>query len=160
MSPLQQLFRSQNPGLATNPAGPNGAALQQSVPPPPPSQAQQQFLQQQHNAQQAYAAAAAAQAQAATAAAAAGQYVINAGQEPPYMGLIPTPVPQYYNLPWGCYPAGLIQQQGTQPPPPRRPLTPSQQPGADTQPYQVRVAPKRFVFDFIAAIFHARFVYK
>lgn len=124
----QQLFRSQNPGNAGVPP-PNGpASLQQSVPPPPPTQAQ--FLSQQNAA---YAAAAAAQ-QAASAA--AGQYVINAGQEP-YMGLIPTPVPQYYNLPWGCYPAGLIQQQpGTQPPP-RRPLTPSQQPGADAQSYQV-----------------------
>lgn len=95
---------------------PSGASLPQSLPP-------QQFLTQ-HNA--AYAAAAAAQQN--------GQYVINTGQEPtPYMGLIPAGVPQYYNMgPWGVYPAGLIQQQGSQP---RRPLTPSQQ-GAE-QAYQV-----------------------
>lgn len=104
--------------LANNngvPVPPSGASLQPSLPP-------QQFLTQ-HNA--AYAAAAAQQS---------GQYVINTGQDPaPYMGLIPAGVPQYYNMgPWGVYPAGLIQQQGSQP---RRPLTPSQQ-GAE-QAYQV-----------------------
>lgn len=115
------MFRSQNPGLATNagvPGQPSGGPLQQQMPP----LSSQQYLAQQSAA---YAAAAAQQA---------GQYVINPGQDAaPYMGLIAAGVPQYYNMaPW-VYPANLIPQQGTQP---RRPLTPSQQ-GADNQPYQV-----------------------
>lgn len=113
---LQQLFRSQNPGLATSataPGAPSGAPLPQHLP---------QFLAQQN----AYA------AQQAT------PYVINPGQEAaPYMGLIAAGMHQYYGVataPWGVYPANLIPQQGSQP---RRPLTPSQQ-GAENQPYQVR----------------------
>ncbi|XP_055695961.1 maternal protein pumilio isoform X3 [Lutzomyia longipalpis] len=112
---VQQLFRSQNPGLATSataPGAPSGAPLPQHLP---------QFLAQQN----AYA------AQQAT------PYVINPGQEAaPYMGLIAAGMHQYYGVataPWGVYPANLIPQQGSQP---RRPLTPSQQ-GAENQPYQV-----------------------
>lgn len=117
---LQQLFRSQNPGLATNsgvPGQPSGGPLQQTLP--------QQLASQQYLAQQNAYAAAAQQA---------GQYVINPGQDAaPYMGLIAAGVPQYYGVaPW-VYPANLIAQQGSQP---RRPLTPSQQ-GAENQPYQV-----------------------
>lgn len=52
------------------------------------------------------------------------------------MGLIPTGMPQYYGVPWGMYPANLIPQQSSQPPP-RRPLTPSQQAGENQPPYQV-----------------------
>ena len=120
---LQQLFRSQNPGLAATanasgqPGAPNGGM--------PPQALQQQFL----AAQQGAAYAAVAQ----QAAAAAGSYVINPGQEP-YMGLIAAQMPQYYGVaPWGVYPGNLIPQQGTQP---RRPLTPSQQ-GGENQSYQV-----------------------
>ena len=117
---MQKLFRSQNPGLATNagvPGQPSGAPLQQTL----------QIPSQQYLAQQSAAYAAAAQQ------AAAGQYVLNAGQEAaPYMSLIPG-MPQYCVAPWGVYPANLIPQQGSQP---RRPLTPSQQ-GAENQSYQV-----------------------
>lgn len=35
----------------------------------------------------------------------------------------PTVVPQYYGVPWGVYPANIIQQGATTQP--RRPLTPS-----------------------------------
>lgn len=53
------------------------------------------------------------------------------------MGLIPAGMPQYYGVaPWGMYPANLIPQQSSQPPP-RRPLTPSQQAGENQPPYQV-----------------------
>uniref|UniRef100_U5EQG3 Putative pumilio n=1 Tax=Corethrella appendiculata TaxID=1370023 RepID=U5EQG3_9DIPT len=118
---VQQLFRSQNPGLTANsgvPAAPNGQPLPQSL---SLSAQQQQFLAQ-HSA--AYAQQAA-------------PYVINPGQDPSqYMGaLIAAGVPQYYGVaaaPWGVYPANLIPQQQQQP---RRPLTPSQ--GAENQPYQV-----------------------
>lgn len=123
---MQQLFRSQNPGLQTNAGQPTGGPLQQTLPLP-----SQQYLAQ---------AQAQAQAQNAAAYAAAAQqapYVINPGQDPaaPYMGLIAAAgMPQYYNVaPWGMYPANLIPQQGSQP---RRPLTPSQQ-GAENQQYQV-----------------------
>lgn len=76
-----------------------------------PLAAQQQFLAQ-------------AQAGAAYAAQQAAPYVINPGQEGPYVGLIPG----YYGMaPWGMYPANLIPQQGAQP---RRPLTPNQQTAA------------------------------
>lgn len=86
-----------------------------------PLAAQQQFL---------------AQQSAAYAAQQAAPYVINPGQEGPYVGLIPG----YGYMPWGMYPANLIPQQGAQP---RRPLTPSQQAaaavqaGADQQPYLI-----------------------
>lgn len=53
------------------------------------------------------------------------------------MGLIPAGMPQYYGVaPWNMYPANLIPQQSSQPPP-RRPLTPSQQAGENQPPYQV-----------------------
>lgn len=56
------------------------------------------------------------------------------------MGLIPAGMPQYYGVaPWGMYPANLIPQQSSQPPP-RRPLTPSQQAGENQPPYQVCIA--------------------
>lgn len=74
-----------------------------------------------------------AQAQAGAAyATQQAPYVINPGQEGPYVGLIPG----YYGMtPWGMYPANLIPQQGAQP---RRPLTPNQQvQGAEQQPYQI-----------------------
>ncbi len=79
-----------------------------------------------------------AQQNAAYAAAAQQPYVINPGQEGPYMGLIAASMPQYYGMapPWGVYPANLIPQPNQQP---RRPLTPSQQ-GADNQAYQVCVS--------------------
>ncbi|XP_055847919.1 maternal protein pumilio isoform X4 [Episyrphus balteatus] len=130
---VQQLFRSQNPGLAaaTNaaavaaaaaaassgaPGAPNGTPMQPQ-PMPMPSQ---QFLAAQQNAY---------------AAQQAAPYVINPGQDAtPYMGLIAAQMPQYYGVaPWGMYPGNLIPQQGSQP---RRPLTPSQQ-GAENQSYQV-----------------------
>lgn len=119
------MFRSQNPGLATNagvPGQPGGQPLQQTLPLP-----SQQYL-----AQQSAAYAAAAQQ--------AAPYVINPGQDAAaaqYMGLIAAgAMPQYYGVaPWGVYPANLIAQQGSQP---RRPLTPSQQ-GAENQPYQVSI---------------------
>lgn len=106
---MQQLFRSQNPTLAApNQAAPNGAP---QMPQALPLAAQQQFLAQ-------------AQAGAAYAAQQAAPYVINPGQEGPYVGLIPG----YYGMaPWGMYPANLIPQQGAQP---RRPLTPNQQTAA------------------------------
>ncbi|XP_055382813.1 maternal protein pumilio [Condylostylus longicornis] len=127
---MTQLFRSQNPGIATatnaagQPGAPNGGM--------PPQQALQLQSQQFLAAQQGAAYAAAQQA-----AAAAGPYVINPGQEgAPYMGLITAQMPQYYGVtPWGntmVYP-GVIPQQGSQP---RRPLTPSQQ-GAENQSFQV-----------------------
>lgn len=157
--PLQQLFRSQNPGLAavaTNaaaaaaaaaaatsaasaaaavgappvPGAPNGT-LQQSQ-----QQQQQQQMQMAAASQQFLAAQQQAQQNAAYAAQQATPYVINPGQEAaPYMGMIAAAqMPQYYGVaPWGMYPGNLIPQQGTQP---RRPLTPSQQ-GAENQPYQV-----------------------
>jgi hypothetical protein len=117
---LQQLFRSQNPGLTNAGAsGQNGGPLPQAL---PLAQAQQQFL--------------AAQQSAAYAAQQAAPYIVNPGQEAnPYMGTLIN-VPQYYGVaaPWGVYPSThLIPQQGSQP---RRPLTPSQQ-GAENQQYQV-----------------------
>lgn len=121
---LQQLFRSQNPNLASNtgvppPGQPGGQPLPQTLPLP-----SQQYL-----AQQSAAYAAAAQQ--------AAPYVINPGQDAAqYMGLIAAAgMPQYYGVaPWGVYPANLIPQQGTQP---RRPLTPSQQAGENQPSYQV-----------------------
>lgn len=116
---LQQLFRSQNPGLTTNtgaPGAPNGG-----IPQPLPL-AQQQYLAQQN---------------AAFAAQQAQPYVINPGQETtPYMSALIAGVPGYYGVatPW-VYPTNLIPQQGSQP---RRPLTPSQQ-GGDNQQYQVGI---------------------
>jgi hypothetical protein len=116
---LQQLFRSQNPGLTNAGASGQNGGLPQAL---PLAQAQQQFL--------------AAQQSAAYAAQQAAPYVINPGQEAnPYMGALIN-VPQYYGVaaPWGVYPSThLIPQQGSQP---RRPLTPSQQ-GAENQQYQV-----------------------
>lgn len=120
---MQQLFRSQNPSLASNagvpppPGQPGGQPIPQTLPLP-----SQQYLAQQSAA---YAAA----AQQAT------PYVINPGQDATqYMGLI-AQMPQYYGVPqWGVYQTNLIPQQGSQP---RRPLTPSTQ-GAENQPYQVR----------------------
>lgn len=124
------MFRSQNPGLATNataPGAPSGAPLPQPLPLP-----SQQFL---------------AQQSAAYAAQQATPYVINPGQEAaPYMSLIAAQVPQYYGVaaaPWGVYPGNLIPQQGSQP---RRPLTPSQQ-GAENQPYQVCV--NLFIYKYL-----------
>lgn len=118
---LQQLFRSQNPSLATNsgvPGQPTGQPLQQTLPLP-----SQPYLTQQSAAY-------------AAAAQQAAPYVINPGQDAQYMGLIATGMAPYYGVaPWGVYPANLIPpQQGSQP---RRPLTPSQQAAADNQPYQV-----------------------
>lgn len=129
---LQQLFRSQNPNLASNtgvppPGQPGGQPLPQTLPLP-----SQQYL-----AQQSAAYAAAAQQ--------AAPYVINPGQDAAqYMGLIAAAgMPQYYGVaPWGVYPANLIPQQGTQP---RRPLTPSQQAGENQPSYQVR---KHTTFNF------------
>lgn len=78
-------------------------------------------------AQNAYAAAA-----AAAAAQQQSPYVLNPGQEAPYMGLIPG-LPQYYGV-GPCFYPGIIPQQGSQP---RRPLTPSQ--GTENAAYhQVR----------------------
>lgn len=121
---LQQLFRSQNPNLASNsgvppPGQPGGQPLPQTLP----------LQSQQYLAQQSAAYAAAAQQ--------AAPYVINPGQDAAqYMGLIAAAgMPQYYGVaPWGVYPANLIPQQGTQP---RRPLTPSQQAGENQPSYQV-----------------------
>lgn len=129
---MQQLFRSQNPSLATNagvPGQPGGQPLQQTLPLP-----SQQYLAAQQNA--AYAAAAQQ----------AAPYVINPGQDATqYMGLIAAGMPQYYNVaPWGVYPANLIPQQGSQP---RRPLTPSQQ-AAENQPYQVNIQYFKIFFIF------------
>lgn len=131
---LQQLFRSQNPNLASNtgvppPGQPGGQPLPQTLPLP-----SQQYL-----AQQSAAYAAAAQQ--------AAPYVINPGQDAAqYMGLIAAAgMPQYYGVaPWGVYPANLIPQQGTQP---RRPLTPSQQAGENQPSYQVG-------FNSAISIFH------
>ncbi|BFF88849.1 maternal protein pumilio [Drosophila madeirensis] len=152
---VQQLFRSQNPGLAA--AASNAAAAAAAAaaatsassavgaPPGAPNgslqQSQQQQQQQQQQMQlaaasQQFLAAQQAQQNAAYAAQQAAPYVINPGQEAaPYMGMIAAAqMPQYYGVaPWGMYPGNLIPQQGTQP---RRPLTPSQQ-GAENQPYQV-----------------------
>uniref|UniRef100_A0A6P4EUE4 Maternal protein pumilio isoform X4 n=1 Tax=Drosophila rhopaloa TaxID=1041015 RepID=A0A6P4EUE4_DRORH len=152
---VQQLFRSQNPGLAavaTNAAAAAAAAAAATsaasaaaavgAAPVPNGSLQQSQQQQQQQQQMQMAAAsqqflAAQQAQnAAYAAQQATPYVINPGQEAaPYMGMIAAAqMPQYYGVaPWGMYPGNLIPQQGTQP---RRPLTPSQQ-GAENQPYQV-----------------------
>lgn len=150
---LQQLFRSQNPGLAAAAAAAtsaaSAAAAAGAAPPGAPNgtmaaQATQQQQQQQQQMQMAAASQQflAAQAQqnaayAAQQAAAQQSYVINPGQEAtPYLSMIAAAqMPQYYGVaPWGMYPGNLIPQQGTQP---RRPLTPSQQAGAENQPYQV-----------------------
>lgn len=150
---LQQLFRSQNPGLAAAAAAAtsaaSAAAAAGAAPPGAPNgtmaaQATQQQQQQQQQMQMAAASQQflAAQAQqnaayAAQQAAAQQPYVINPGQEAtPYLSMIAAAqMPQYYGVaPWGMYPGNLIPQQGTQP---RRPLTPSQQAGAENQPYQV-----------------------
>ncbi|XP_017141027.1 maternal protein pumilio isoform X2 [Drosophila miranda] len=148
---VQQLFRSQNPGLAAvasnaaaaaaAAAAATSAASAVGAPPGAPNGTLQQSQQQQQQMQMAAAsqqflAAQQAQQNAAYAAQQAAPYVINPGQEAaPYMGMIAAAqMPQYYGVaPWGMYPGNLIPQQGTQP---RRPLTPSQQ-GADNQPYQV-----------------------
>ncbi|XP_054272082.1 pumilio homolog 2 isoform X4 [Macrosteles quadrilineatus] len=103
---VQQLFRNQN--TAVNPAQ------------------QIQLLQQQqyqHLAtQQQQQLAGLAPAPGATFAPAA-PYIINP-QEPPYViATGPTVMPQYYSVPWGVYPANIIQQGTTTQQ--RRPLTPS-----------------------------------
>ncbi|KAH8310045.1 hypothetical protein KR044_011151, partial [Drosophila immigrans] len=143
---VQQLFRSQNPGLAAAAAAAtsaaSAAAAAGAAPPGAPNGTLQASQQQQQQQQMQMAAASqqflAAQAQqnAAYAAQQAAPYVINPGQEAtPYLSMIAAAqMPQYYGVaPWGMYPGNLIPQQGTQP---RRPLTPSQQ-GAENQPYQV-----------------------
>ncbi|XP_037945728.1 maternal protein pumilio isoform X3 [Teleopsis dalmanni] len=124
-----QLFRSQNPGLAaaTNAAAAAAAATSGAPPGVPNGTLQSQQMQMAAASQQFLAAQ-----NAAYAAQQAAPYVINPGQEaPPYMGVI-AQMPQYYGVPWNMYTGNLIQQ-GTQP---RRPLTPSQQ-GAENQSYQV-----------------------
>lgn len=82
---MQQLFRSQNPSLASNSGipPPGQQPIPQSLPLP-----SQQYLQQ--------SAAYAAAAQQPT------PYVINPGQDATqYMGLIPAGMPQYYGVaPW------------------------------------------------------------
>jgi len=119
---VQQLFRSQNPSLASN-AGvpPPGPTAQPPIPQTLPLPSQQYLAQQ----------------NAAYAAQQPTPYVINPGQDATqYMGLIPAGMPPYYGVaPWGMYPANLIPQQSSQPP--RRPLTPSQQAGENQPPYQM-----------------------
>lgn len=131
---MQQLFRSQNPGLAaTNAAAAAAAAAAatSAAPPGAPNGTMQPQQMAQMAASQQFLAA---QQNAAYAAQQAAPYVINPGQDAaPYMGLITAQMPQYYGVQWGMYPSNLIPQQGTQP---RRPLTPSQQ-GAENQSYQV-----------------------
>lgn len=142
MSLLQQLFRSQNPGLAAAAAAAtsaaSAAAAAGAAPPGAPNGTMQASQQQQQQQMQMAAASQQflAQQNAAYAAQQAAPYVINPGQEAtPYLGMIAAAqMPPYYNVaPWGMYPGNLIPQQSTQP---RRPLTPSQQ-GAENQPYQV-----------------------
>ncbi|XP_064552758.1 maternal protein pumilio isoform X4 [Drosophila montana] len=144
LSQNQQLFRSQNPGLAAAAAAATSAASAAAAaggaPPNGSMQASQQQQQQQQMqmaaASQQFLAAQQAQQNAAYAAQQAAPYVINPGQEAtPYLSMISAAqMAPYYGVaaPWGMYP-NLIPQQGTQP---RRPLTPSQQ-GAENQPYQV-----------------------
>lgn len=69
------------------------------------------------------------------------------------MGIIPAGMPQYYNVPWGMYPANLIPQQSSQPPP-RRPLTPSQQAGDNQPPYQVCIQLTSLFFTTFRLIVH------
>ncbi|XP_031626222.1 maternal protein pumilio-like isoform X2 [Contarinia nasturtii] len=126
---VQQLFRSQNPSLASNTGvAPGQPTAQPQIPQTLPLPSQQYLAQQ--------SAAYAAAAQQPT------PYVINPGQDATRyieMGLIPAGMPQYYGVhgvPWGMYPANLIPQQNSQPPP-RRPLTPSQPAGENQPPYQM-----------------------
>ncbi|XP_055310309.1 maternal protein pumilio-like isoform X2 [Sitodiplosis mosellana] len=124
---VQQLFRSQNPSLASNAgvAPPGQPTAQPQIPQTLPLPSQQYLAQQ--------SAAYAAATQQPT------PYVINPGQDATRyieMGLIPAGMPQYYGVPWGMYPANLIPQQSSQPPQ-RRPLTPSQQAGENQPPYQM-----------------------
>uniref|UniRef100_A0A1B6D0L4 PUM-HD domain-containing protein n=1 Tax=Clastoptera arizonana TaxID=38151 RepID=A0A1B6D0L4_9HEMI len=102
---VQQLFRSQQQQAAAAPAQ------------------QIQLLQQQQ-----YLAATQQQQQLAGLAPAPGAtfappapYIIN--PQEPYVIAGPTVVPQYYGVPWGVYPANIIQQGATTQQ--RRPLTPS-----------------------------------
>nr|XP_014279847.2 pumilio homolog 2 isoform X2 [Halyomorpha halys] len=109
---VQQLFRGQQQSTV---AGAAAAAAQQQL----------QLVQQQQylaaTQQQQLAAGLAAAPAAATFPPHAPPYIVN--PQEPYIIAGPTVVPQYYGVPWGVYPANIIQQGATTQQ--RRPLTPS-----------------------------------
>ncbi|XP_065223237.1 maternal protein pumilio isoform X3 [Planococcus citri] len=119
---VQQLFRSQQQQQQQQAAA--AAALSAAAAAAANTPAQLQLLQQQqYLQQQQLAAAAAGLAPTTFATAPPTPYIIN--PQEPYVIAGATVLPQYYGVPWGVYPANIIQQGATTNTQQRRPLTPS-----------------------------------